>query len=228
MKIKEKLSCLILGLSLFTGGCVQDQGSADSASNQQDQMQEQQTNQQDGQKPDADSDKDAANPSVMVCSADEADCSNFEEISETSFTPISFDEAVAFFEEGKSGVLYFGFPDCPWCQDVIPVLEQESKSENIPVYYVRTRDDDKNRLYTDEQKEQIIPYIGSYMKDNEEGELTLYVPLVISVVDGQAVDGHEGTIDGHDAKEREMTEEETRQLGEALKTLLETQKTTAQ
>jgi hypothetical protein len=75
-----------------------------------------------------------------------------------------------------------------------------------------TRDEDKNRLYSDEQKEEIIPYIGDYMSENEDGDLTLYVPLVLVVKDGAVIDGHEGTFDDHDAHERVMTQEEIDEL----------------
>jgi hypothetical protein len=38
------------------------------------------------------------------------------------------------------------------------------------------------------------------------------VPLVICIKDGTATDGHEGTVDDHDATERSMTEQEKKQL----------------
>lgn len=70
----------------------------------------------------------------------------------------------------------------------------------------------KNRLYTDEQKTQIQPYIQDYMSNNDEGVLTLYVPLVLVVKNGKIIDGHEGTLDSHDATERKMTDQEKEEL----------------
>lgn len=152
-----------------------------------------------------------------ACSADEEfGCSYETKSDESSFTSITFDEAIAFFEDGKSGLLYFGFPGCPWCEDVVPILKEEAQENDVEVYYIRTRDDDKNRLYSDEQKEQIIPYLGDYMSDNEEGELTLYVPLIVAVQDGKAIAGHEGTVDGHDASERDMTDEEKQEAEQEI------------
>lgn len=72
--------------------------------------------------------------------------------------------------------------------------------------------EEKNRLYTDEQKAIIEPYIQDYMSNNDEGVLTLYVPLVLVVKDGKVVDGHEGTLESHDATERKMTNDEKEQL----------------
>ena len=38
------------------------------------------------------------------------------------------------------------------------------------------------------------------------------MPFVVVVKDGKAVSGHIGTVDGHDAHERKMTEKETQEL----------------
>lgn len=46
----------------------------------------------------------------------------------------------------------------------------------------------------------------------DQGEYQLYVPFVVVVKDGKAVSGHIGTVDGHDAHERKMTEKETQEL----------------
>lgn len=50
------------------------------------------------------------------------------------------------------------------------------------------------------------------MSNNDEGILTLYVPLVLVVKDGKVIDGHEGTLESHDATERKMTNDEKKQL----------------
>ena len=139
---------------------------------------------------------------------DAADASSKDDY---GFIPISFDDAISFMENGKSGLLYFGFPDCPWCKEAVPILQQEAAASGVDVYYIRTRDEEKNRLYTDEQKERIIPYLKDYMENNEDGVLTLYVPLIAAVKDGKATAGHVGTVDGYDAHERQMTAEEKKQ-----------------
>lgn len=70
------------------------------------------------------------------------------------------------------------------------------------------------------KKEQFTPYIQEYMSENDEGVLTLYVPLVLVVKNGEVIDGHESTLDGHDATEREMTDDEKAQLKKIYETLL--------
>lgn len=143
--------------------------------------------------------------------------------SQHQFTEISFDDAIAYFTEKKSGVLYFAFKACPWCQDALPVLTKAVESTGVNVNYIVTRDDtdEHNRLYTDEQKAQIQPYIEKYMSENDEGVMTLYVPLVLVVKDGVVIDGHVGTFDEHDATERDLTVDEELELEKIYTEMLE-------
>ena len=133
-----------------------------------------------------------------------------------SFTPMSFDEAIGLFQNQGTGLIYFGFSRCPWCQEVVPLLKEAADQNGVEVFYVKTRDAMKERLYTDEQRDQIAPYIGEYLQDNDEGIPTLYVPLVLAVVDGQVIDGHQGTVEDHDAHERTMTADEAKQVGQTM------------
>jgi predicted bacteriocin transport accessory protein len=149
----------------------------------------------------------------------EEECST-SSTSSASFTEISFDDAITYFTEGKSGVLFFGFESCPWCKEAKPILKKVAKKLGVDIYYVKTRDDDKNLLYTDEQKAQIQPYIQDYMSNNDEGVLTLYVPLVLTIKDGKVTAGHEGTLDSHDATERKMTKKEKKKLTRIYNRLL--------
>ena len=125
--------------------------------------------------------------SIVACAPDTSECeddqttempSENERIEAynqivSNFTEISFDEAIGLFENGKSGLVYFGFSRCPWCEEVVPLLEKAAKEQGVEVLYVKTRDAMKERLYTDEQRDQIAPYIGEYLQDNDEGVPTL-------------------------------------------------------
>ena len=140
------------------------------------------------------------------------------------FTSMTFEDAISFFENKESGILYFGFTDCPWCQQAKPYLKKQAKSSDVKVHYIQTREDDEEhtRLYTDEQKERILPYIKEYMEKDDENELTLYVPLVLNVKNGIVVDGHMGTVNGHDATQRKMNDDEKKELVKRYKKLFDT------
>ena len=67
-------------------------------------------------------------------------------------------------------------------------------------------------IYTDEEKTAILSYVGQFEDTDDEGNVALFVPLVVVVEDGEALSGHVGTIEGHDAHERQMNEDEQDQL----------------
>lgn len=176
------------------------------------------------QKPAADekmqenSDSSLCSDAASACEPQETDG---QETDTSWMQAITMEQAIDLFEQQGSGIVYFGFPACPWCQEAVPVLQEEAEAAGVDVFYVQTRDENKELLYTPEQKEAFTPWLKDYMSDNDEGVLTLFVPVVINVQNGSIVDGHVGTLDEHDATERKMSEEEVGQLHEIYKNLLE-------
>ena len=163
----------------------------------------------------------AADGSVPACSGQDTACdADAGTDSRQGMEEISFEQALQDLEHGKTGIYYFGFENCPWCQEAVPLLLEEAGETGQQIRYVKTRDADKNRLYDEEQKARITPYIREWMSDNDQGELTLYVPPVIRVENGEVTGGHEGTVEGHDAKERTMTDTEKEELRAVYKELL--------
>ena len=140
------------------------------------------------------------------------DCDDTTAKESIALNEISMDEAISYFTNKKTGVLYFGFEKCPWCQQAKPIFTDVANTYGIDIQYIKTRDDDRNLLYTDEQKKQFTPYLKDYMSNNDDGVLTLFVPLVVYVKDGIVIDGHVGTFEEHDAHERELTDQEKEDL----------------
>lgn len=36
-------------------------------------------------------------------------------------------EAIQLFQNKKDAILYFGFPDCPWCIEALPIMDESAK-----------------------------------------------------------------------------------------------------
>lgn len=133
---------------------------------------------------------------------------------------ISMEDAIHKMEEKETAVFYFGYPDCPWCKEVIPILKEVSKQSSENLYYVQTRDNKKELLYTDEERKQLTFYLKKHMKKDESGDFKLYVPLVVRIENGNAVDGHLGTVENHDAHERKMNEQEKKEVTKIYKKII--------
>ena len=132
---------------------------------------------------------------------------------------ISLEEAIDIIKN-DTGVIYFGYPSCPWCRNAVPVLLDAASSTSLDtIYYVNAYnirdvkeiDDDGNivttnegdRLYDDllEVLDDILdPY--TITLDNGEvidlGEKRLYVPMVLFVKDGEVVSYHLSTVDSQE------------------------------
>lgn len=131
-----------------------------------------------------------------------------------TFYEVSMKEILKKFKNKECFYVFFGFEDCPWCKEAKPILKKQAKKQNLKIYYVKTRDENGERLYSEKQRKQLIKYIPTFMKKNadENNKKWLYVPLLAQVLYGKTIDGHQGTIEGHNAKERKMTTEEKRKL----------------
>ena len=148
---------------------------------------------------------------LCACSANTETDKDFRE-TKNQFVDSDMQEALSVFQKKESAILYFGYPSCPWCVEALPVMNEVAKADKQHILYIRTRDDKKELLYTPKQKLEMISYTKQFMEKDDQGEYQLYVPFVVVVKDGKAVSGHIGTVDGHDAHERKMTEKETQEL----------------
>lgn len=149
-----------------------------------------------------------------TCGIGGMDMSAYEGFRDTHnvFVKSDMAEAIQIFKEKKDAILYFGFPACPWCIEALPIMDESAKAHKKTIYYIQTRDENKKLLYTDKQKEQLFPYVEQFLQTNDAGKKQLYVPFVVTVKKGKAVKANLGTVEGHDAHERKMTDKEKTQL----------------
>lgn len=117
-------------------------------------------------------------------------------------------ELIKLLSKG-TGIIYFGFPECPWCRNMIVPLLETTKTKNEPVYYYNAypiRDykelNEEGKIITKEQGSKtyykILELLGShadkYKELNNEKEKRLYFPTVVFVKDGKIVGKHTSTV----------------------------------
>ncbi len=127
----------------------------------------------------------------------------------------SEDEVKELLNNG-TGVLYLGFPTCPWCRNMVSVLNEAGKDYGIAkINYYDIKDirssfsfDDNNNLvkkdgtafysFLLEKLDNVLTEYGVYDKNNElvdTGEKRLYAPTVVFIKDGVVKEIIEGTVD---------------------------------
>lgn len=149
----------------------------------------------------------------------ESDGANYNNVKISENNPIKYisaKEAVNIIGE-KTGIIYFGANWCPWCRNAVEVLFDASKKSNIDTIYYVDMDDVRNiwevnngkLIKTQKEKEGYYELLSSLdeilMKDNyvitdkegnkyDTGEKRIYMPLVISVKNGNIIKSHVGTV----------------------------------
>ena len=134
-----------------------------------------------------------------------------------------FEDVEELLTEG-TGVLYLGFPRCPWCRSLVPVMidawKQSGAREEI-AYFNALDLRDKRSLAEDgsivvEQEaapeydrlvELLYDWLGEYEGLNDPTIKRIYFPTVVFVREGQIEYVHIGTVEAQDRGES-LTEEE--------------------
>lgn len=89
--------------------------------------------------------------------------------------------------EGGTGVVFFGFPECKWCQAYVPILNEVAKEKEVEeIYYFNIL---KDRKENTKEYQTIVKLLSTVLDTDNEGKARVFVPEVIVVVDGKIL-GH--------------------------------------
>ena len=127
-------------------------------------------------------------------------------------------ESFRLVEEQATGILYFGYTTCPYCLQVVPVLNDLAKKYGQMVYYI-----DVFSTVDSISDEDIDRYLEMYedFLEKEDGEPVFYVPQVFVIVNGQVIDGHVGAVDSFDpSTQSKLTPEQKDELVYILESMV--------
>lgn len=130
--------------------------------------------------------------------------------------------------QSGDAIIYFGFPECPWCRNALPVLIDAANELGITeIYYNSDKDirdvkelDEEGNIITakegTEEYNEIISILSDYLPvykglDNDEIK-RLYFPTVVFVKDGNIIGLHTGTVDSQTDPYVDLTNEQIEEL----------------
>lgn len=147
----------------------------------------------------------------------------------------TIDEVVNIVEEG-TGVIYFGYSDCPWCRNAVPVLLDAASSTSLDTIYYLDMKEVRDIKKLGKDNKIVIEYEGAkgydkllkaldeilepyYLEDKEgntydTNEKRVYVPLVVFVLDGEIIDYHLDTVESQENPYEELNQEQYDELYE--------------
>lgn len=88
----------------------------------------------------------------------------------------------------QSRIVYLGFNECPYCNDLLPILTDINTHYKQEIYYIDTRKnpDWKSNLDIDDY-DLLLTHIGKYLDKDEDDKLHLYVPTIIFINEGKII-----------------------------------------
>lgn len=150
----------------------------------------------------------------------------------------NYDELIDIIKN-KTGIIYLGYPTCPWCRSAIPVLFEVVKDNNInTIYYLNIEKERDYYIVEDEKLTYALDDNGKEMKGTdgyfklldaldehlsdyvisvdgkkyEVGEKRIYAPSVIFVKDGKVIGIHVSTVASQSSGYDALTKEEHDEL----------------
>lgn len=137
----------------------------------------------------------------------------------------NIDEIINILEHG-TGVVYLGFPECPWCTAYVPYLNEVAIDKGAEkIYYYNILNDRKDN--TDNYK-KLVEILKDYLKFDDEGNKRIYAPSVIAVKEGEIVGFDDETAwdtKGYKTPEEYWKNEDLQGLKEKLAKMFEDTKT---
>ncbi|MBR0136891.1 MAG: hypothetical protein IJM15_00560 [Erysipelotrichaceae bacterium] len=108
----------------------------------------------------------------------------------------------------KTMIVLLSHVTCPWCQALVPVVDEVAREKGFGIYYMEA---DKEFL-NDERLLKMCQKIENKTAIDEEGNPCLYLPSILYVRKGEVIDIHVGTVSGHDATVMGLSEKQRARL----------------
>ena len=98
------------------------------------------------------------------------------------------EESLTALLEHGIGIIFLGFPECPWCQAYAPMLNETVSSAGTRVLYYNIYEDKvDNATFYDRIAAYINEHDSSILSYNSDGRLVIYMPLVLFVQNGEII-----------------------------------------
>ena len=138
-------------------------------------------------------------------------------LKETVFVDLTVDELDELIKNKETFVAFFSFEACPYCNRLIPYLNDAALDAGVRVGYINTRANPEWQNNMDiDGYDTVVEHFGSYFSKDEDGTPHLYVPDVYFIKNGKVVARHDGVTPGADDPSIELTSEQEKQIRQDL------------
>ena len=146
----------------------------------------------------------------------------------------NIDEIINILEHG-TGVVYLGFPECPWCRNAVPILLGAAEESGIKqIYYLNNHDDRDTKVLKDGEVitenegtsnyNKLLEKLGDkasvYEGLEDKAIKRLYYPTVVFVKNGEITDYIEGTVESQEDPYTPLTKNQRQELKDKYKSAI--------
>lgn len=140
---------------------------------------------------------------------------------DTVFERTPDSEVISTLREG-SGVVFLGFPACPWCQGLAPVVDLAAKNaglEEVKYLDIRESREQGNDTYS-----ALVHILKDYLPTGDDGNSVIYVPDLTVVKDGEIIFRYEAedAPQGENTPDTYWTEDRTNRVRQQLEAEFQT------
>ncbi len=140
---------------------------------------------------------------VLLCgctktTTHKSDMSGYEGFTDENhvFYDMTVKDMISKMNQKDTFVVYFGFSECPYCIQAMPILNTVAKENNQTIGYINTRKDSSWESNTDiDDYDEVVDIFGEYLEYDDEGKKHLYTPHVFFIKEGNVVYQFEGVSD---------------------------------
>ena len=129
------------------------------------------------------------------------------------------EDVVSYFEIKKVISYSQASRDCPWCQDLMPILNDIAIQKNVKIKYVNVRPENTRKVTQNEDNPTYVKLQELLGDVSGDGTNKIYVPYVGVIRDGKVVD-FMLSFD-YDAHTVQITEEQIEEYKKLLNELLD-------
>lgn len=156
---------------------------------------------------------------LQACNQKDAFQTEYPEVTDNKhlFEIVSVDKVLSMIENKETGIIVLGFKSCPWCQKLMPYVNQVVKEKNHEViYYVDIKEMRDNPESFEHEKYLQMKEKFSAVVDTERDRIN--APTTIMLKDGEVLGFHLDTVRSHVKNDNNIlppltSEQETELLG---------------
>ena len=110
---------------------------------------------------------------------------NYPEVPENNKFVFATNKEIIDIFEGGDGLVFLGFPACPWCQKLAPLVNEAAEQSGLEkIYYLNIQE---ARANNDELYQKLVAFLKDDLQKDESGNPRIFVPDVTAVLGGKIV-----------------------------------------